>query len=67
VRAGCATWHFSAARVKLSSWQSVRKYLIWCISIATILAVALPDDRDLPRSARHSNGGNSISIARVRV
>jgi hypothetical protein len=25
--AGCATLHFSAARVKFSSWQRVKKYL----------------------------------------
>jgi signal transduction histidine kinase len=30
---GCATWHFSAARVKLSSSQTARKYLTWCISM----------------------------------
>src|SRR5512139_527284 len=56
VRAGCATWHFSAARVKLSASQRVRKYLIWCISIATILGAA--NERwSTAWAAARANGG----------
>ena len=34
---GCETWQCLAARVKLRSEQTARKYLIWCISIRHVL------------------------------
>src|SRR5262245_36014526 len=35
VSEGCATWHSSAARVKLSVRATAKKYRTWCISMRT--------------------------------
>ncbi len=38
VSAGWVTLHASAARVKLSDWQSAMKYLTWCSSMPVVPA-----------------------------